>query len=380
LCLLACWGCDVELPPALFYTPIVIDGGDGGDGGADGVVLADMDGDGDLDAVSAWEASGRVRLHIQSGGQWTNQTVAQGGGVADVEDVAVGDLDRDGRMDIVAASETGALTWIRQGDGWEVMAIDASVDVGCDSWIDVEIGDLDDDGRPEIVAACKGGGWVSAFYASQTPTSGGDFTRWDIDTTTRKKASCVRLADLDGDGDMDIVSAAREETSASVAWYENPGPSIAIGFPWTKRVIGQWADPFWLDVGDIDGDGRVDVAVSSWDEASFAWFRQPADLGQTWTRYEVGRVAETKGAGITIADLDGDGVMELVVGTYRDGRLVMYRALGSVTTGWLPTTLASPGGRLDLTPVVDVDGDGRLDIVTTVDGDNGGVIWYRRAN
>ena len=370
------FGCGAAAPGGLVYVPMAIDTGAGR--GADGVALADMDGDGDLDAVSAWEETARVRLHLQQpGGLWKNLTIAEGSSVAGVEDVAIGDLERDGAMDVVAACESGVLTWIRPGAIWSSAVIDSSAGVGCDSWIDVEIGDLNGDARPELVAACKGGGWVSIFYAAQTPASAAAFERFDVATVNRRKSSCVRLADLDEDNDLDIVSAARNETTASIAWYENPGPPDAFTVPWTKHAIGHWPDTMWIDVGDIDHDDRPDLAASSWDNASFAWFRQPADAHQPWTPYNVGQFDDTKGAGITISDLNEDGVADLVVGTYRNGRLAVFQPLAAPTGPWWPTTLATPGGRLDLVPVADVDGDGRLDIVTTIDAENGGVFWYR---
>ncbi len=369
-------GCGTTPLEGRSYLPVAIDT-EGGNG-ADGVVVADMDDDGDLDAVSAWEGSDRVRLHLQQpDGNWRSLTIAGGTDVAGVEDVAVGDLDVDGWMDVVAACESGRLTWVRQRTFWGSSVLEASAGVGCDSWIDVEIGDVDGDGLPDLVAACKDSGAVSIFYAPDLPDGGDSFERIDVDTTTRRKASCVRLLDLDQDSDLDIISAAREESTASIAWYENPGPPGALTSVWGKHAIGHWPDTIWLDVGDIDDDGLIDVAVSSWEHASFAWFRQPGDPRDRWQRFIVGEFDGTRGAGITISDVDGDRITDLVVGTYGNGRLAVFRPLESVTGLWRSTTLATPGGRLDPAPVVDVDGDGRLDILTTIDAEGGGVFWYR---
>ena len=74
------FGCGAAAPGGLVYVPMAIDTGAGR--GADGVALADMDGDGDLDAVSAWEETARVRLHLQQpAGLWKNLTIAEGSSV-----------------------------------------------------------------------------------------------------------------------------------------------------------------------------------------------------------------------------------------------------------------------------------------------------------
>ncbi len=350
-----------------------------GSQGADGLAVADMDGDGVLDIVSAWEKGDQVRLHRRDSlGLWRSETIAEGADVRGAEDVAVGDLDGDKMPEVVVACESGRVTILRNIDPWVTDVIHLSRNVGCDSWIDVELGDVVGDDRLDIVAACKDGDMVSVFYANDdVPVAGSSMNRMDIAVKDRDKASCVLLHDFDQDGELDIVSGARNENTDSIVWFENPGRESVTPVLWSRHAIGQMDDVFWMDIGDIDGDGFVDLAASLWREGEFAWFEMGEDLRERWNKNELAAFENTDGAGVKIVDLDEDGQSEVALTTYNNGRFtIMWET--AVEKLFVPTTISNPGGQLDVIRYVDLDSDGLTDFLTTIDGQNDGILWYRR--
>lgn len=142
------------------------------------------------------------------------------------------------------------------------------------------------------------------------PSSIPQFKAQEIDKTLTVGYG-VRLGDVNGDGKPDIVVA----DSARVIWFENPTWKLhTIHGKLSKR------DNVCLALHDIDGDGKLDVALGAeWDfnntkdGGSLQWLRQGADIDQPW---EVHPILESEPTlhRINFADLDGDGKVELIVG------------------------------------------------------------------
>ena len=126
--------------------------------------------------------------------------------------------------------------------------------------------------------------------------------------------------DMDGDGDLDVVmalgfyyrpgsansDASLQRDDNQIVWYENNGkPATGL---WKKHVIGpRFDDAFEAVAGDLDGDGDIDVAATSWrNPGRVVWFENHGDPQGKWTRHILKNNWRSANQ-IIIADFNGDG-------------------------------------------------------------------------
>ena len=176
----------------------------------------------------------------------------------------------------------------------------------------------------------------------------------------------VDLADIDRDGDLDLVSAS---TYDRIAWTEN---LAGDGSAWTRHEISSAVDfAREVEAGDLDGDGDLDLASIAGGEQALYWHENLLGDGSSWTTFELW-TGSTFPRGFELADLDGDGDLDIVAAALlAGGSDVDERVLPALV--WLEQT--APGtftrhtiemgvprhATLDLG---DIDRDGDIDIVT----------------
>jgi hypothetical protein len=288
--------------------------------GSDGLAIRDIDRDGFLDVVSVHEDSSHVRIAFGTGDpdRWHSYTLAQAPLVKAPEDVDLGDLNRDGRLDVVVACEDGHLVYFeapahpRVMTSWKPTVPFATLRRG--SWIRVKMADMDRDGRREVVAANKGGTSFSSFSIEGEPS---DPNAWKEQVIGRARQPInVRPIDLDRDGDEDLLAASRGERK--VVLYENLG----AGKGYRERLV--WGgtpacEGFMMQIVDLNRDRRPDILTEQEHGGAVFWLEQPPSLEAEWVFHRIGSIGPDHATGLGLADLTGDGKLDLMVGGYSGG-------------------------------------------------------------
>ncbi len=282
-------------------------------------------------------------------------TVAQG-----ASNVEIGDFDNNGEADIAAS-------------------VHMQMDLTPKPDTNVE---------PETIV----GGSVQVFINPGGATTGEDWITLPIGqherhtTFDRQGARGLWVCDLDNDGDLDLVSAAGVDNNAQVSWFENPGGAGAIdpSIRWEQYRIGSLRGAYAVEVADLTGDGALDVVATSPDQMEMSLFVQPATGPKRlydWDRFPIVEFESYEPRDVKALDVDNDGALELVV--VGSAGAVRYFESPDIPvqewTGYIILTYDAPGN-VGLLGYGDLDGDGDLDLVTVVDTeDNAGdrVTWIR---
>jgi hypothetical protein len=247
-----------------------------------GSAVVDIDKDGDLDVIVGVVLYENLNAR---GTSWRRHVLGNAG----THDVAVADLDKDGKLDVVMRGETDTVITLflqNSKDSWRSFEIDPRR-----SRNGLAVGDIDGDGWPDVVT---GSVWMR--------NPGGDIAskRWSEHTYTDwVPYAAVALADINGDGRLDVVASPSEE-KGRVSWFANPPDPTTR---WNEHVIEPSVDSIHsLDVVDMDGDGRLDVVGSEFrgNKRLFVWLNR----GGSWEA----RVLATEGLHQTrVADIGSDG-------------------------------------------------------------------------
>lgn len=292
--------------------------------------LLDVDGDGDLDFVGSNNTVFWLECPDEpfSGEPWTYRVVDDE--ILGTHCLITGDVNRDGRVDLIANSFKttpstripNSITWIetprnlKKSDEWTRHVFAANDAPGGSHYMG--FGDVNDDGRPEIVAGAKGGNgfeggeWFAYWEQPEDPTR-----TWKKHMLSDRQpgASNIHPGDLNGDGHTDFIASRGH--GAGLLWFKGPHfEAIEID----EKIVG----PHSLILEDLDNDGDLDVATCGrFETSTVAWYENDGSAN-----FEKHIIDVNQGSyDMRAEDMDGDGDLDFLIAGHWSGNVVWYEKL-----------------------------------------------------
>ncbi|MBI4878894.1 MAG: VCBS repeat-containing protein, partial [Planctomycetes bacterium] len=210
------------------------------------------------------------------------------------------DLDGDGDADVISASvNDDKIAWYENTDGQGTFGPEHVISAAADQAMSVFAMDLDGDADADVLSASWGDNKI-AWYEN---TNGlGSFGPQHVIAFSAMLAIWVSAADLDRDGDADVLSASYNDSK--IAWYQNTNGLGTFG---PQQVISGTANGPWVAYPtDLDGDGDVDVLSALNPSDKVVWYQNTNGLG-AFSAEKLVSYNVLGASSVCAADLDGDG-------------------------------------------------------------------------
>ena len=347
--------------------------------------FVDIDGDGDLDAFVG-ETFGGLTYYENTGSATAPNYVNQGdplginafAGTLFVTDPTFADIDNDGDQDLFVGDYFGNVLYLENGGNSTTPSFTGAVNnpfgiTGVDYYSAPVLGDLDGDGDLDMMVGEFYNG--EFLYFENTGTSSAPSFAAPVTNpfflTSAFYTSTPAFADIDNDGDLDLFSG---NVLGQHAYYENLGDAQNPKFlqrPFDISLLPSGYNA--LDYADMDNDGDIDLMVGNDNTSGSIFYLENTANAATGASFAAPVFVLTNGgfeAHPTLADLDGDGDIDMLVENFSAaGNFNYYENTGTPTNFVFgapqinPFGLSNGGLNVRAPQFMDLDGDGDQDVM-----------------
>lgn len=290
--------------------------------------------------------------------------------------ITPGDLDDDGDTDYVVTYAYSRIAWLENpgtpGPCMELHALDGV------SAARAGVADLDGDGDLDLIGASHYPDYLLSWYEN-LDGQGNYGPQRVIANLAAANNLTTHPADLDGDGDQDVLFSSNHQIPR-LRWYENLDGqgtfSTAHATTVPFRIVNSYP-------GDVDGDGDLDVVVDGEDlfgSSLSVWYENTDGLGTFGTMHLITSLLPNTPRGAALGDLDGDADLDVV---YAFPGVRWCENLDGLGT-FGPLTVIQSGGFYESVDLADLDGDGDLDIVSAyhlfIPVVEGRIVWWENTD
>jgi gliding motility-associated-like protein len=314
----------------------------------------------------------------------------------------IGDLDGDGKVDVVVTNAAGSSISIYKNISTPGnIQFNNKVDIATSSFpANIKIADMDGDGKPDLAVAHTTVGPILSIY--KNVTNWGSITATSFEPEIVVKTgfgySYVDVADLDNDNKPELLltNAYTDAPVHLVYVFRNIGNQGGLSVASFEAAIDYTSapNPLAVNVADMNNDNKPDMIISNFGDRIFAQVSSNFNLSVLLNlknstgafnnnsfafrkNYTTQRIPQSS----TIGDLDGDGLMDAIVGNYGSNTLSIFHNQSTAGQFNMSSQINLPAGLSPLRiAIADIDGDGKSDVLAVNDLDNNVSIYRNNAS
>ncbi|MDB5143117.1 MAG: C-terminal target protein [Mucilaginibacter sp.] len=282
------------------------------------MALQDLDGDGKPELITINKKNNSIEINHNNAVSGTINAQTFGAKVSlttitGPEGLTIGDIDGDGKPDIIISNNIELSILLNKTITGSINASSFVAQPIINTYLQsLALADLDNDGRLDIMGVNSQTGYVSILHNIIAVNGAVDATSFEpaFDLTTGGTGNFLTTADLNNDGKLDLILVNKNKNTLAVLQNIASGAVINTGSfsPAVNFTTGNF--PYKAEVGDIDGDGLLDIIVPNYGEANFSILHNVISTGEINSTSFVGKLdfkTADYTSSVAIGDIDGDG-------------------------------------------------------------------------